>query len=116
MQLLHPRRHRSLVPQHLALAREQAALQRELDLGPRVVHHGANDKQAVAASRAPVAGGVAAPHRDGRGRLFHNLEVVRDAGPLVVRAPGELLPGPQLRARLGAAVLPLEIAALSLEA
>lgn len=107
MQLLHPSWHRSLDAVHLALAREQAALERQLNLATRLVHDGANDKQPIAAPELLVPRRVAAAHGNGRGRLLDNLKVVDDARSLFVGALGQLLPGPEVMRRLRAAVFPL---------
>lgn len=112
MQLLDPRRHGALVASNLALAREEDALDAQLDLLVGLVDGGADDKEAVRGARASCARCIAGAHGDrGRG-LLKDFEVVGDQCALVVGAGRELLSVPELAGGLGAAVLVLEVLAL----
>lgn len=55
MQLLHPRRHRSLEARDGSLAREKAALELELDLFALLVDCGADDEESVRGSQRLVS-------------------------------------------------------------
>lgn len=86
MQLEHKPPHgrpgfRALKP---ARAVEECAPQAELGQAPVGVDPGREGEQAVRLARARVSGRVAAPHRYGRRRLFHHLEVVRYDGSWLV--------------------------------
>ena len=112
MQLLHPRRHRSLETGDVSGTRVQAALELEFHLLSVLVDLGADHKESVRGSQRLIAGRVTAANCDGGGRLLENLKVVCDVGALVVGAGGKLLIRPQLLGRLRATPLVVQISAL----
>lgn len=116
MKLLHPGGHRALGALDLALAREEAALESQLNLATGLINGGANGEEAVRASESLVAGRVAATDDDGRRCLLNDLKVVQESSSLVVVALGEVFSLPELVLGLRAAPFPCQVLALGSEA